>query len=137
LVAVFFQGERKIRCLGWSIRPSWKFTGPFTSKAEDGSSKLSTPILFMGNKLDPMTSINIAKKVAEDFPGSVVLEQNVRGHCALGNAVPSPCTLRYLRSYLKDGSLPETGTVCGKDCNLFDGSYFAEGEVAGLFGAWM
>jgi hypothetical protein len=55
----------------------------------------------------------------------------------LGNAVPSPCTLRYLRSYLKDGSLPETGTVCGKDCNLFDGSYFAEGEVAGLFGAWM
>ncbi|PMD32749.1 alpha/beta-hydrolase, partial [Hyaloscypha variabilis F] len=115
-VAAFFQGERKIRCMGWQIRPAWRFTGPFTSKSEDGSSKLSTPILFMGNRLDPMTSIANARKVASDFPGSVVLQQNARGHCALGNIVPSPCTLKYLRSYLKNGTLPEHGTLCGDDC---------------------
>ncbi|KAE9382073.1 alpha/beta-hydrolase, partial [Stipitochalara longipes BDJ] len=115
-VAAFFQGERKIRCMGWPIRPAWRFTGPFTSRSENGSSKLPNPILFMGNRLDPMTSLVNARKVANDFPGSVVLEQNARGHCALGNAVPSPCTLRYLRSYLKDGTLPEHGTVCGDDC---------------------
>jgi len=138
-VAAFFQGERKIRCMGWTIRPAWRFTGPFTSKSEDGSSRLSTPILFIGNRLDPMTSLVNARKVANDFPGSVVLEQNARGHCALGNLVPSPCTLRYLRSYLRDGILPEHGTVCGEDCNLFDWSCFAEGKDvhARLLGNWL
>jgi len=127
-VAAFFQGERKIRCLGWPIRPAWRFTGPFTSKREDGSSKLSTPILFMGNKLDPMTSLHGLREAVQEFPGSVVLEQNARGHCALGSVVPSDCTLRYMRNYLKDGSLPEDGTICGEDCNWFDGSCFAEGK---------
>jgi pimeloyl-ACP methyl ester carboxylesterase len=121
-VGAFFQGERRIRCLGWSIRPAWRFTGPFTSKMNNGSSKLSTPILFMGNKLDPMTSLRNARKMAKDFPGSVVLEQDARGHCALGSAAPSLCTLRYFRDYLRYGSLPEPGTVCGEDCNLFNGS---------------
>jgi pimeloyl-ACP methyl ester carboxylesterase len=133
-VAAFFQGERKIRCLGWPIRSAWRFTGPFTSRTENGSSRLSTPILFMGNSFDPMTSIHSAQKAANDFPGSVVLEQNARGHCALGNALPSPCTLSYLRAYVKDGSLPDHGTVCGEDCNLFDGSCFAEGNVGGATG---
>ena len=135
-VAAFFQGERKIRCLGWPIRPAWRFTGPFTSKRDNGSSKLSTPILFMSNKLDPMTSLRNARKVANNFPGSVVLEQDARGHCALGNVVPSPCTLRYLRDYFRDGSLPKPGTICGEDCNMFDGSCFEERNAfaAGLLG---
>lgn len=54
-VAAFFQKERRIRCVGWPIRPAWRFTGPFGTKMENGDSKLSTPILFIGNKLDPMT----------------------------------------------------------------------------------
>jgi pimeloyl-ACP methyl ester carboxylesterase len=128
-VGAFFQGERKIRCLGWSIRPAWRFTGPFTSRRNNGSSKLTTPILFMGNKLDPMTSLRNARKMAKEFPGSVVLEQDARGHCALGNVVPSPCTLRYLRDYLRNGGLPEPGTVCGEDCNLFDGSCFEDRNI--------
>jgi pimeloyl-ACP methyl ester carboxylesterase len=127
-IAAFFQGERKIRCLGWKMRPEWRFTGPFTSKIDKGGSTLSTPILFIGNKLDPMTSLHNSRKIVEDFPGSVVLEQDARGHCALGNVVPSACTLKYVKDYLRDGSLPEPGTVCGKDCNLFDGSCFEEGE---------
>jgi hypothetical protein len=98
-------------------------------EGKDGSSALSTPILFMGNKLDPMTSLRNAHKMAKDFPGSVVLAQNVRGHGALANAVPSPCTLRYLRNYFRDGGLPEPGMVCGEDCNMFDGSYFEGGKT--------
>jgi hypothetical protein len=66
--------------------------------------------------------------MVEDFPGSVVLEQNARGHYALGNVIPSVCTLNYLRDYLRDGSLPQPGTVCGEDCNVFDESCFEEGE---------
>ena len=124
-VAAFFQGERKIRCLGWPTRPAWRFTGPFSSKKETENgedSKLSMPILFMGNRLDPMTSLSTMKKVAKDYPGSVVLEENQRGHTALANTVPSDCTLGYLGAYFRDGTLPEDGTVCGTDCNLFDGS---------------
>ena len=121
--AAFFQAERKIRCMGWPIRPAWRFTGPFTSKMENGSSKLEIPILFMGNRLDPMTSLSNAWEVAEDYPGSVVLEQNSIGHCVLGG-FPNSCTLGYVRDYLRDGSLPENGTVCGDHCNMFDGSCF-------------
>jgi hypothetical protein len=136
-VAALFQAERKIRCMGWQVRPAWRFTVPFTSKSEDGSSKLPTPILFIGNRLDPTTSIANARKVASDFPGSVVLEQNARGHCALGNVVPSPCMLKYLRSYLKNGTLPEHETICGDDCNLFDGSCFSEKDsTARRLGHW-
>jgi len=124
-IAAFFQGERRIRCLGWPIRPAWRFTGPFTTKREDGSSKLETPILFMGNRLDPMTSLKVLDETVRGFPGSVVLEQNARGHCALGGVV-SECTMRYLRDYLRNGSLPLSGTICGEDCNLFDGSCVGE-----------
>ncbi|KAM3071750.1 hypothetical protein ACMFMG_009617 [Clarireedia jacksonii] len=127
-LAAFFQGERKIRCLGWSIRPAWRFTGPFTSKGESGDSKLPTPILFINNKLDPMTSIQNARQAAKRFPGSVVLEQDAKGHCALGSAAPSTCTLQYMRDYLLHGSLPKPGTVCGEDCNMFDRSCLRDGS---------
>jgi pimeloyl-ACP methyl ester carboxylesterase len=73
-VAAFFQGERRIRCLGWPIRPAWRFSGPFISKTDNGGSKLETPILFTGNRLDPMTSLRNSHEVAKDFPGSVILE---------------------------------------------------------------
>lgn len=132
-VAAFFQGERKIRCLGWPIKPAWRFTGPFSSKTETKDaegSKLSTPILFMGNRLDPMTSLSTARKVAKNYPGSVVLEQDMRGHTVLANAVPSDCVLKHLREYFRDGTLPEDGTVCGRDCNWFDGSCSGENSYS-------
>ena len=126
-IAAFFQGERKILYLGWPIRPAWRFTGLFSSKKDNGYSKLSTPILFMGNKLDPMTNLHTLRKMAKDFPESVVLEQNSKGHCALGNTVPSPCSPRYWREHFLDGNLPEPGPICGEDCNVFDGSCFEQG----------
>lgn len=103
-IAAFFQGESKIRCLGWPIRPAWRFADPFTSKKKDnGDSKLSTPILFMGNKIDPMMNLHTVRTMVKGFPGSAVLEQNARGHRALGNAVPSPCSLMCLREHSLTG----------------------------------
>lgn len=52
-----------------------------------------------------MVNLHNVRKVVKDFPGSVVLEQEAKGHCALGNAVPSPCTLRYLRDYFQGGGV--------------------------------
>jgi hypothetical protein len=59
-----------------------------------------------------------------------------RGHGALGNVVPSTCTLQYLRDYLRDGSLPEPGTVYGEDCNVFNRSCFKEGESSKAIIFW-
>lgn len=121
-ISAFFQGERKLRCLGWpsSLRPKWRFTGPFTSAA-DGSNS-SVRILFLGNTLDPVTPISNAHEVAKGFPGSVVVEQNVRGHGALLNTVTSPPALSLLREYFRTGILPPPGTCFDLECNVFDGS---------------
>ena len=112
----------KLRCLHWpaSLRPNWRFTGPFTSTANDSNS--SVPILFLGNTLDPMTPISNAHEMVKAFPHSVVVEQNARGHCALGNGVPSPQVVSLVRKYLQNGTLPAPGTVCDAECNVFDGS---------------
>ena len=121
-IGAFFQGERKLRCLGWpsSLRPKWRFTGPFTSAA-DGSNS-SVRILFLGNTLDPATPIRNAHKMAKKFPGSVVVEQNVRGHAALVNTVTCPPALSLLREYFRTGILPAPGTFFDLECNVFDGS---------------
>lgn len=99
-IAAFFQGERKVRCMGW----------PFHIEAR-------------GRQLETGD--------ANHYPGSVVLEQDARGHCALGNAMPSACLLGHVRKYLKNGDLPQPGTICGKDCNVFDGSCQGEGKQPG------
>ena len=107
-----------------------------TSRSSRIFSKLSATILFICNKLDPMTSLGNARKAAESCPGSLVLEVDARGHCALGNRVLSECALGYLRGYLRDGTLPEDGTVCGRDCNVFDGSCFEGGHALTCSCGW-
>jgi pimeloyl-ACP methyl ester carboxylesterase len=117
-MTAFFQGERRLRCLAWpsSLRPDWRFTGPFGS-----TGNTSAPILFVGNTLDPMVPLQNAHAMAKKFPGSVAVEERARGHCTT-SAMPSPCLVNIMKSYLQDGVLPEIGTVCGKHCNVFDGS---------------
>lgn len=48
--------------------------------------------------------------MAKGFPGSVVLTVDGPGHCA--SAVPSLCWVERVRAYLREGTLPEVGTVC-------------------------
>lgn len=122
----FFQGERKLRCLGWppSLRPAFRFPGPF------GADALEMGILFVGNKLDSVTPMGNAYEMARLFKGSVVLEQRARGHCALANTVPSQCTVDVVRKYLGEGVLPGEGTVCGEECNAFDGSCLGGRQVS-------
>ncbi|KAF2662918.1 hypothetical protein K491DRAFT_7274 [Lophiostoma macrostomum CBS 122681] len=73
----------------------------------------STPLLIIGNTIDPTTPIVYAREQAARFPGSVVLEQNNVGHTSL--AAPSKCTAKYIQAYLNDGTLPPVNTTCEVD----------------------
>ncbi|KAK7032351.1 hypothetical protein VNI00_013099 [Paramarasmius palmivorus] len=57
-------------CSGWPKTP--KFEGPF-------SGNTSYPILLVGNTADPVTPLSAAKTVSQNFPGSVVLQQDSAG----------------------------------------------------------
>ena len=100
----------KLSCWTWppELRTKWRFEGPFGS---------DVPILFTNNRLDPVTPIANARKMAGLHRGSVVLEQDTSGHCALG--LPMRCMVGHLRRYLQEGVMPAEGTVCAPDCEAF------------------
>jgi len=104
-----------LHCIHWpqSLRPSSKnrFTGPFGSKLSDYNSK-GSPILFIGNTADPVTPVYNAHKMSEGHEGSVVLTQDVPGHCSTENN-PSTCLFAIVRAFFANGTLPERDLVCG------------------------
>ncbi|KAJ6480975.1 TAP-like protein-domain-containing protein [Mycena sanguinolenta] len=97
-------------CLAWPDFPKDRFQGPFVANT-------SFPLLLVGNTLDPVTPLGAAKKVSQGFAGSVVLTQDSIGHCSISSV--SICTVKYIRQYFIDGTLPEPGTVCPVDIPLF------------------
>ncbi|KAL0058269.1 hypothetical protein AAF712_015057 [Marasmius tenuissimus] len=107
-----FRASHRISCSGWSPEiPKTQFRGPI-------SGNTSFPMLIIGNTADPATPLSAAKKASQQFPGSVVLEQNSPGHASV--SVPSVCTAKVVREYFVNGTLPEQGTICPMDGTLFD-----------------
>jgi pimeloyl-ACP methyl ester carboxylesterase len=108
----------RFTCSGWRIRPKWRFTGPFTTPPADPSLKdgvPAAPLLFMSNRLDPVTPLANAYLMSAGHPGSAVVIQEAAGHCAVGT-VWSECTNDILRDYFEYGVVPKNGTVCHSDC---------------------
>jgi hypothetical protein len=58
---------------GWKARPAESFKGPF------GPTNTSSPMLFIGNTADPVSSLGNAKKMSKYYPGSVVLTVDTIG----------------------------------------------------------
>ncbi|KIX93627.1 uncharacterized protein Z520_10533 [Fonsecaea multimorphosa CBS 102226] len=106
--------EITLHCIHWPAinRPSAKnrFTGPFQSNLSDYDRRAS-PLLFIGNTADPVTPVRNAFKMAERHEGSVVVTQDMPGHCA-GTTNPSVCTFGILRRFFAHGEMPEAGLVC-------------------------
>jgi len=101
----------RIHCAGWPKFPKNHFQGPFEANT-------SHPILLIGNTADPVTPLWAANKMSLGFNNSIVLTQNSSGHCSI--SAPSLCTIKYVRQYFMDGTLPKPGTVCQPNLKPFD-----------------
>ncbi|EJD44690.1 hypothetical protein AURDEDRAFT_152061 [Auricularia subglabra TFB-10046 SS5] len=97
-------------CTGWKVRPVERYNGPFIGNT-------SHPMLFIGNVADPVAPLWAAEKMSKGFTDAVVLTQNSPGHCSI--AAPSLCTVKTVRAYFRDGTLPAPGTVCDVDQDVF------------------
>ncbi|EME47665.1 hypothetical protein DOTSEDRAFT_166897 [Dothistroma septosporum NZE10] len=104
------QADYKIPCWTWPavLRTKRRFEGPWNT---------SVSILFVNNRLDPATPIKNARKMAAQFNGSVLLEQDGAGHGALWPA--SECMWSRVKSYMQHGELPREGMVCQAMCRPF------------------
>ncbi|KAK7442765.1 hypothetical protein VKT23_016012 [Stygiomarasmius scandens] len=109
-VATGFRTE----CAGWKIHPESRFKGPVGANT-------SFPILLVGNTADGRTSFEGAKKTNAKFPGSALLTLDAPGHTAL-IAASSSCISQHVAAYFSNGTLPEEGTVCQPDMQLFGSS---------------
>ncbi|OTA99599.1 hypothetical protein M426DRAFT_254180 [Hypoxylon sp. CI-4A] len=101
----------RMACIGRTIRPKWRYTGPFGGNT-------SHPILYVANIADNISPLVSARNNSQGFPGSVILVQNSYGHTSLSAA--STCTSGYIRAYFQNGTLPEPGTTCEPDYHPFE-----------------
>jgi pimeloyl-ACP methyl ester carboxylesterase len=113
----------KLPCVFWpdSLRPEERnrFSGPFTSKRSNYSPG-SSPVLFIGNTADPVTPVRNAHAMAKWHEDSVVLTQDMPGHCS-GTFKPSECTFGHIKKFFATGELPEEGSICTGDRRPWDG----------------
>ncbi|WZH44368.1 Ribosome biogenesis protein RLP24 [Fusarium acuminatum] len=113
----------RVSCVGRKMRPKWKFTDA------DFRGDTAHPILYIGNMADNVTPLQSSFNNSAKFRSSVVLKQNSYGHCSA--AAPSSCSIRYIREYFQNGTLPAPGTECDSDYDLFEMPKLGE-EVTGL-----
>lgn len=106
--------EINLHCIHWplELRPTSKnrYTGPFGSKLSQYDPK-GSPILFIGNTADPVTPLFNAHKMSKSHEGSVVLTQDLPGHCS-ATTNPSTCLFPVVRAFFANGTLPSKDLVC-------------------------
>lgn len=108
----------RMACAGWQGRSNWPFKGPFTSpspskdpsKPEDG--RPAAGILYLSNRLDPVTPLRSAEAMVKSHPGAGLLIQESMGHTVLGSDGPNACNVPIVQEYLATGKLPAKGTTC-------------------------
>ncbi|KAH9848513.1 Alpha/Beta hydrolase protein [Lenzites betulinus] len=98
-------------CQYWPVTPNERFVGPWNHT-------LRSPMLIVSNTADPVTPLSNGRLVHEQLKNSSrLLIQNSPGHCSL--ALPSLCTIKHLRAFFANGTLPEDETHCAVDASPF------------------
>ena len=81
--------------------------------------RTASPILVIGNTVDPSTPYQDAVAMSRDLARARLLTVHGYGHTEFLN--PSSCAKRYETRYLLTGALPPAGTVCQQDKAPFSG----------------
>lgn len=112
-------------CSGWRFKPNWSFHGPFTSpepardREQPQRGQPAAPIMFLTNRLDPVTPLAAARAMARKHPRARVVVQEAMGHCAAVSAY-SECTRGIVARYFDTGKLPDGEAVCEAECGPWD-----------------
>ncbi|XP_044717772.1 TAP-like protein [Hirsutella rhossiliensis] len=116
----------RMPCAAWPFRTNWSFKGPFTtpeprlgSAGRPVPGEPAAPILFLSNRLDPVTPLRAARAMAANHPGAGLVVQEGLGHCALATA-DSDCLTRIVADYFDSGAVPSEETTCHIDCGPWD-----------------
>ena len=112
-----FWTNMRLGCAGWRYRPNWPFRGPFKTPHPSKSVRApehgrpSAPLLFMSNRLDPVTPLRSARNMAKSHPSSGVLVQESVGHCVILGAM-GPCVKKALAEYFDKGVVASEEVSC-------------------------
>ena len=113
-------------CAKWPFRSTYDFKGPFKSPAPVSKPKpIAThpeyPILFLSNRLDPITPLKSARAMSKGHPESRIVIQETMGHTALGSGGVSDCTKGKVRDYFANDKFPSAKeTSCEPACSPWD-----------------
>jgi pimeloyl-ACP methyl ester carboxylesterase len=121
-----FWSRVRLPCASFRFPTNWKFNGPFTTPEHetprDGKpvkGKPAAPLLFLSPRLDPVTPLRSARKMAANHPGAAVVVQESMGHTALGTG-DSECLNGILKEYFDTGKVPKEETSCETKCGPWD-----------------
>ncbi|KAK0392901.1 hypothetical protein NLU13_2395 [Sarocladium strictum] len=110
----------RIACTGWRYRPSYSFSGPWTTPAHDPSGvpgKPLAPLLFVSSQYDPVTPLRNAREMMKYHPGSGLLIQDNVGHGSIGT--PGKCRDEAIKRFFARGEVPDGELFCEADCIPF------------------
>ncbi|KAF1969104.1 alpha/beta-hydrolase [Bimuria novae-zelandiae CBS 107.79] len=106
-----------LSCARWKVKGKEQYTGDYKAKTK-------YPMFIIGSPYDLRTPLSSAKNVSAGFEGSVVLQHNGLGHTVRYS--PGQCAINAVRAYFNNGTLPEEGTVCEPDFDIFSGHSLRE-----------
>ncbi|KAM0475620.1 hypothetical protein ACHAPX_006944 [Trichoderma viride] len=127
----------RLSCNAWdfNFKPNWVFKGPFTTPPAASSSEKplpghpAAPLLFVSNRLDPVTPLAAARAMAAQHPGAGLLIAEALGHCTKGNG-DSACLHKHIADYFDTGVVPDGEASCEADCGPWDDECDAVGAQA-------
>jgi pimeloyl-ACP methyl ester carboxylesterase len=87
-----------------------RYAGPWNRRT-------ASPILLIGNTVDPSTPYRASVAMSRDLARARLLTVRGYGHTEFTN--PSACATRYEVRYLTTGALPPAGTICRQNGTPF------------------
>ncbi|EMR71946.1 putative alpha beta hydrolase fold family protein [Eutypa lata UCREL1] len=97
-------------CLGWSIKATEIFSGPFGGDT-------ATPILFVSNTYDPVTPIDNSISSAPNYKNAEILTIDGMGHTT--SATANLCGYAKVAAYFQTNQMPGNDSFCPLETGPF------------------